>query len=128
MGKPVRILIVRTSGHHQHNMNLQQGDLVALCQTRSLMIKLAQDGKEEAKCSHNLSFLTFTLWGIFLIYKARFTNLLLILGIKSHFFPHQGLIFQEIKDLEMGKSADKYLFRLFSAFICSPIMNFPYVV
>ena len=59
---------------------------------------------------------TFTSWGIFPIYRACFTNLLLILGIKflnfedKISFSYQGLIFREIRDLETGKSVDKYIY------------------
>ena len=54
------------------------------------------------------------------IYKAWFANLPLILGIKNililgiiYVLPYQGLIFREIRDLEIGKSADKYLLCIF---------------
>ena len=47
---------------------------------------------------------------------------------KKKLFPYQGLIFREIRDLETGKSIDKYLFCVFFAFICLSITNFPYAV
>ena len=34
-------------------MNLQKGDPAAVCRPRSPMIKLAQNGEEEAESSHN---------------------------------------------------------------------------
>ena len=91
------------------------------------MIKSAQDGEEEVESSYNWDCLPFTSWVIFPIYRALFPNLRLILGIK-YVFPYQGLSFQEIRDLETGSSTDKYLFCVFSAFICLSITNFPYVV
>ena len=100
----------------------------------SPMIKLAQDVEEEAERAPSWNCLTFTSWGIFLIYKAQFTNLLLILGIKSlNFrdkisFSYHGLIFREIRDLETGKFVDKYLFCVFSAFIRLSLTNFPYAI
>ena len=70
---------------------------------------------------------------IFLIYRAWFTNLplisvlnLLILGIK-YVILYQGLIFQEM-DLETRKLADKYLFYVFSTFVCLSITNFLYSI
>ena len=35
----VGTLILRTSGHQQHNVNLQKGDSTAVCRPRSSMIK-----------------------------------------------------------------------------------------
>ena len=72
-------------------------------------------------------FFFFTSWGIFPIYRAWFPNLLLILGIK-YVFPYQALSILEIRDLETRSSAYKYLFCVFSAFICLSITNFPYAV
>ena len=68
-----------------------------------------------------------TLWEIFLIYRAWFANLPLILGIKS-LIPYQGLTFREIRDLKTGESVDKYLFCVFSPFIYLSITDFPYAV
>ena len=51
----------------------------------------------------------------------------MILGIK-YLFPYQGLSFRDIRDLEIGPSAHKYLFCIFFAFICLSITNFSYVV
>ena len=52
---------------------------------------------------------------------------ILILGIK-YVLPYKGLIFQKIRDLETGNPTDKYLFCVFSTFVCLAIMNFPYEV
>ena len=52
----------------------------------------------------------------------------LIIGKTKSFFLYQGLIFREIRDLETGRSVYKYIFCIFSAFICSSIRNFPHVV
>ena len=90
------------------------------------MIKSATDREKEAKSSYSLTN-CLTSREIFLIYKAWFANLLLILGIKS-LTPYQRSTFQEIRDLGTEKLADKYLFCIFSAFVCLSITNFSYVV
>ena len=56
----VKTLIVGTSGHQQHNMNMQKGDSMAMCQPRFMMIKLAQDMEEEADSSHSWNCLRTT--------------------------------------------------------------------
>ena len=89
------------------------------------MIKSAKDGEEEAESSHSSNF--FTTWEIFPIYRAWFTNLILILGIKS-LIPYQRLIFREIRGLETRKSTDKYIFFFFSAFMYSSITNYSYTI
>ena len=91
------------------------------------MINSTQDGEEEVESSQSWNCLSLTSWGIFPIYRAWFSNLCLILGIK-YVFPYQGLTFREIRDLETRSSVDKYLFCVFSAFICLSITNFPYAV
>ena len=68
--------------------------------------------------------LTFTSWGILLGAVHKY---LLNFRDKISFF-YQELIFREIRDLEIGKSTDKYLFYVFSAFIYLSITNFPYAV
>ena len=119
-------LIVGTSKHYQHNMNLQKSDSAAMCLPRSPMIKSAKDREEDAESSPNSIFF-FTTWEVLPIYRAWFTNLLLILGIKS-LIPYQGLLFREIRDLETGKFADKHLFCIFSTSTYLSIKNFPYAV
>ena len=91
------------------------------------MIKSTKDGEEEAESSYCSKNYSLTFWEIFLIYRVWFANLYLILGIKS-LLPYQGLIFRETKDLEIGISADKYLFCVLSAFIYLFITNFSYEV
>ena len=82
--------------------------------------------EKEKKIVHTVG-ISLTSWGIFPIYRGRFKNLPLILGIKS-LFPYQGLIFREIRDLGTGSSIDKYLFCVFAAFMSLSITNFPYAV
>ena len=95
--------------------------------------KSGKDGEKEAESSPSWNLLT--TWEILPIYRAWFTNLLLILSIKSLNFrdktsssPYQGLIFREIKDLETGKFVDKYIFYVFSVFMYLSITNFLYAV
>ena len=90
------------------------------------MIKSGKDEEVEAESSHGLNS-PLTSWEIFSIYRVWFPNLSLILGIKS-LIHYQGLIFLEIRDMKIGKSIDKYLFYVFSAFICLFITNFPYAI
>ena len=91
------------------------------------MIKSATNGdKKEAKSSYNwINCLTSR--EIFQIYRAWFANILLILGIKS-LHPYPGSTFEEIRDLEIEKPVDKYLFCIFFAFVCFSITNFSYAV
>ena len=76
-----------------------------------------KSGKDEKEAESSPSWNLLTTWEILPIYRAWFTNLLLILSIKSLNFrdktsssPYQGLIFREIKDLETTKFVDKYIF------------------
>ena len=90
------------------------------------MIKSATNGEKETKSSYSWTN-CLTSREIFLIYRAWFANLLLILGIKS-LPPYQGSTFEEIRDLETEKLVDKYLFCIFFAFVCLSISNFSYAV
>ena len=64
-------------------------------------------------------------------------NLLYLFGIKSHLllilerkyiFSYQRLFIQGIRDLKAEKSADKYIFCVFYAFMRLSITNFLYAI
>ena len=93
-------LIVGSFELQQHNVNLQKRVIRRLCVDclSDDYVSQEMEKKTERVLAH-FELITFPTWGIFLIYRKRFTNLslifrkenLLVLGIKS-LLPYQGLI------------------------------------